>query len=83
MQCLQIPLLTHLLIVVLILLRNMSLTVWTLTGNIPALIGDNNKFRPEDKQGYTLLFKELRQGLDSLKKITRKNYLVTTAVGGS
>ena len=49
----------------------------------PDLIGDNNKFRPEDKQGYTLLFKELRQGLDSLKKITRKTYLVTTAVGGS
>ena len=47
----------------------------------PGLIGDNNKFRPEDKQGYTLLFKELRQGLDSLKKITRKKYLVTTAVG--
>lgn len=49
----------------------------------PGLIGDNNKFRPEDKQGYTLLFKELRQGLDSLKKITGKKYLVTTAVGGS
>ena len=49
----------------------------------PGLIGDNNTFRPEDKQGYTLLFKELRQGLDSLRKVTRKNYLVTTAVGGS
>ena len=48
----------------------------------PGLIGDNNKFRPEDKQGYTLLFKELRQGLDSLTKITRRKYLVTTAVGG-
>jgi chitinase len=48
----------------------------------PGLKGDNNKFRPEDKQGYTRLFKDLRQGLDSLKKITRKNYLVTTAVGG-
>ena len=44
--------------------------------------GDNNKFRPEDKQGYTRLFKDLRQGLDSLTKITRKRYLVTTAVGG-
>ena len=49
----------------------------------PGLIGDNNKFRPEDKENYTRLFKELREGLDSLKKITRKNYLVTTAVGGS
>ena len=49
----------------------------------PGLIGDNNKFRPEDKENYTRLFKELRQGLDSLKKITGKYYLVTTAVGGS
>lgn len=48
----------------------------------PGLIGDNNKFRPEDKENYTRLFKELRQGLDSLKEITRKTYLVTTAVGG-
>ena len=49
----------------------------------PGLIGDNNKFRPEDKENYTRLFKDLREGLDSLKKITGKNYLVTTAVGGS
>ena len=49
----------------------------------PGMIGDNNKFRPEDKFGYTRLFKDLRQGLDSLKKITGRTYLVTTAVGGS
>ncbi len=49
----------------------------------PGLIGDSNIFRPEDKENYTLLFKELRQGLDSLKKITGKKYLVTTAVGAS
>jgi chitinase len=30
-----------------------------------------------------LLFKDLREGLDSLKKITHKKYFVTTAVGGS
>ncbi|MEO6188048.1 MAG: glycoside hydrolase family 18 protein [Ginsengibacter sp.] len=47
----------------------------------PGLKGDNNKFRPEDKEGYTRLFKELRQGLDSLQKITHKKYFVTTAVG--
>jgi chitinase len=49
----------------------------------PGLIGDNNVFRPEDKEHYTLLFKELRKGLDSLQKVTRKKYFVTTAVGGS
>ena len=45
--------------------------------------GDNNKFRPEDKEHYTLLFKYLREGLDSLSKLTGNRYLVTTAVGAS
>src|SRR5436190_14868634 len=49
----------------------------------PGMIGDSNMFRPEDKEHYTLLFKDLREGLDSLKKITHKKYFVTTAVGGS
>jgi chitinase len=48
----------------------------------PGMIGDSNKFRPEDKEHYTLLFKDLRESLDSLKKITRKKYFLTTAVGG-
>jgi len=49
----------------------------------PGMIGDNNKFRPEDKEHYTLLFKELREGLDSLSRTTNMKYYVTTAVGGS
>ncbi len=49
----------------------------------PGLKGDNNKFRPEDKEHYTLLFKYLREGLDSLSKLTRNTYLLTTAVGAS
>jgi len=49
----------------------------------PGMRGDNNKYRPEDKEHYTLLFKYLREGLDSLSKITPSKYLVTTAVGGS
>ena len=49
----------------------------------PGMRGDNNKYRPEDKEHYTLLFKYLREGLDSLSKITPGKYLVTTAVGGS
>jgi chitinase len=48
----------------------------------PGLQGlKGNIYRPEDKQNYTLLFKELRRQLDELKKITGKTYLVTTAVG--
>ncbi len=49
----------------------------------PGMPGDNNPHRPEDKQNYTRLFKELRRSLDSLTVITNMRYLVTTAVGGS
>ena len=49
----------------------------------PSQIGDGNKFRPEDKQNYTLFFKILRQGLDSLGKVNGTHYLITTAVGAS
>jgi chitinase len=49
----------------------------------PALPGDKgNIYRPEDKQNYTLMFKELRRQLDDLQKQTGKKYLLTTAVGG-
>lgn len=49
----------------------------------PGMIGDKNVFRPEDRIGYTNLFKKLREQLDALGKKTRKKYLVTTAIGGS
>src|SRR4026208_953144 len=49
----------------------------------PGMIGDSNVYRPEDKQHYTFLFKELREGLDSLSSITHLKYFITTAVGGS
>ncbi len=49
----------------------------------PGMQGDSNVYRPEDKQGYTRLFKYLRQGFDSLHKITGNQYYVTTAVGAS
>ena len=47
----------------------------------PGMIGDSNVYRPEDKQHYTVLFKELREGLNNLSLITRMKYYVTTAVG--
>lgn len=49
----------------------------------PGLKGDNNTFRPEDRTGYTNMFKHLREDLDALSKQTGKKYLVTTAIGGS
>lgn len=49
----------------------------------PGQRGDNNIFRPADKQNYTLMFKEIREELDQLSKKTGKYYELTTAVGGS
>lgn len=50
----------------------------------PAMPGDTgNVYRPEDKQNYTLMFQSIRAELDVLTKETDKEYLLTTAVGGS
>ncbi len=49
----------------------------------PGMMGDSNVYRPEDKQHYTLLFRDLRQNLDSLSRLTHMKYFVTTAVGSS
>ncbi len=49
----------------------------------PGMIGDSNVYRPEDREHYTNLFKNLREKLDALSKQTNKKYLVTTAIGGS
>ena len=49
----------------------------------PGQRGDNNVFRPEDKQNYTLMFEALRKELDELSKVTGKYYELTTAVGGN
>ena len=48
----------------------------------PNMRGDGNVFRPEDKQHYTLLFRELRHELDALEKERGQHLLLTTAVGG-
>lgn len=49
----------------------------------PGMKGDDNTFRPEDRKGYTNLFRHLREKLDVLAEQTGKKYLVTTAIGGS
>lgn len=48
----------------------------------PGMKGEDNVFRPEDRENFTLLFKSLREQLTSLKQQTSKNYLVTTALPG-
>jgi len=49
----------------------------------PGQIGDNNVFRPEDKQNYTLMFEAIRKELDKLSETTGKYYELTTAVGAN
>lgn len=46
----------------------------------PGMRGEDNVFRPEDKQNFTLMFKSIRESLDSLSSKTGKKYFVTTAV---
>lgn len=49
----------------------------------PGMIGDSNVYRPEDREHYTQMFKELRDGLDVLAKTTHEKYFVTLAAGAS
>lgn len=47
----------------------------------PGQVGAGNIHRPEDKQNYTLMFRALRQSLDSLQQQTGHQLLLTAAVG--
>ncbi len=50
----------------------------------PAMRGEEgNVYRPEDKQNFTLMFKDIRAELDKLEAEKGKKYLLTAAVGGS
>ncbi|QMU31053.1 glycoside hydrolase family 18 protein [Adhaeribacter radiodurans] len=47
----------------------------------PAIKGEeDNIYRPEDTQNFTLMFAALRQELDKLQAQTGKKYLLTTAI---
>ncbi len=47
----------------------------------PGQIGNNNKFRAEDKENYTLLLKALRERMDDEGKKDGRRYLLTIATG--
>jgi chitinase len=49
----------------------------------PGSVGAGNRFRPEDKQNYTLLLKELRTAFDLETKRTHKHLYLTIAAGAS
>lgn len=48
----------------------------------PALQGDNNPVRPEDRENFVLMLKNFREALDSLGQIHSTHYLTTIASGG-
>jgi len=49
----------------------------------PGQIGAGNHFRPDDKQNYTLLLKELRERFDKLEKKLHRPLFLTIAAGAS
>ncbi|MDH5399322.1 MAG: glycoside hydrolase family 18 protein [Cyclobacteriaceae bacterium] len=49
----------------------------------PGQTGNNNTFRAEDKQNFTLILKRIREKLDSLEAISGVHYLQTIATGAS
>jgi len=49
----------------------------------PGLIGAGNRFRPEDKENYTMLLAELRKQFDREEKKLHRRLFLTIATGGS
>jgi chitinase len=49
----------------------------------PGMAGNNNRFRPEDKQNYTLLLKELRKRFDREEKRLGRHLVTSIATGAS
>jgi len=49
----------------------------------PGMIGNGNRFRPEDKQNYTLLLKELRERFNREEKKLHRRLFITIATGSS
>jgi chitinase len=49
----------------------------------PGQVGAGNHFRPEDKQNYTLLLKELRKRFDQQQKKLHRQLYITIATGAS
>ena len=49
----------------------------------PGLAGAGNTFRPEDKQNFTALLKELRERFDTRTRTTHRHLYLTIAAGAS
>lgn len=48
----------------------------------PGYPGDNNPYRPEDKENFVAMLKSFREALDSVGNLNGKHYLNTIASGG-
>jgi len=46
----------------------------------PGFKGEDNIFRPEDKENFTLMFQAIREELEELTKSTGQHHLLTTAI---
>lgn len=62
-------------------IRSHSLDGLDIDWEYPGLIGIGNKFRPEDKQHYTALVKELRERFDLEEKSLGRRLLLSVATG--
>ena len=49
----------------------------------PGLVGAGNKFRPEDRENYTAVLRELRSRFDREEKRTHRHLLLSVATGGN
>jgi chitinase len=49
----------------------------------PGQVGAGNRFRPEDKQNYTTVLKEVRQRFDAEEKRMHRKLYLTIAAGGT
>lgn len=49
----------------------------------PGLVGDGNVFRPEDKENFTAVLKELRERFDAQTRTTHRHLYLTIAAGSS
>jgi chitinase len=49
----------------------------------PGMIGNGNRFRPEDKQNYTLLLREMRKSFDQQQTRLHRRLLLSIATGAS
>jgi len=65
-----------------VLVRKYHLDGIDIDWEYPGMLGAGNIYRDSDKHNYTLMFRDLRHGLDSVEHETGKKMLLSAAVGG-